>query len=70
MSFTEEPLPANHPLLALDNVVLLPHVGSATTATRLAMVDRAMSNLHAGMTGERLPYCANPDVYAESPSRL
>lgn len=63
--FTEEPLPASHPLLALDNVVLLPHVGSATTATRLAMVDRAMSNLHAGMTGERLPYCANPDVYAE-----
>ena len=67
--FTEEPLAANHPLLALDNVVLLPHVGSATTATRLAMVHRAMSNLHAGMTGERLPYCANPNVYTASPSR-
>lgn len=62
--FTEEPLPADHPLLKLDNAVLLPHVGSATTATRLAMVERALHNLHTGMAGERVPYCANPGVYA------
>ena len=46
--------------------MLLPHVGSATVATRMAMVERAVANLHAGMLGERLPYCANPEVYIES----
>ena len=66
--FSVEPIPANHPLLLQDNAVLLPHVGSATIATRMAMVDRAMANLHAGMSGERLPYCANPAVYAVSAS--
>ena len=64
--FSVEPLPADHPLLQRDNVVLLPHVGSATIATRMAMVERAVVNLHAGMLGERLPYCANPEVYIES----
>ena len=64
--FSVEPLPNHHPLLQQDNAVLLPHVGSATKATRMAMVDRAMANLHAGMSGERLPYCANPKVYLAS----
>ena len=66
--FSVEPLPANHPLLQQDNAVLLPHVGSATMATRKAMMDRAMANLHAGMSGVRLPYCANPAVYPASAS--
>ena len=61
--FEAEPLPADHPLLSLDNAVLLPHVGSATSSTRMAMVTRALENLQAGMSGEPLPFCANPEVY-------
>ena len=61
--FEVEPLPSDHPFLSLNNVVLLPHVGSATASTRLAMVTRALVNLPAGMSGERLPFCANPQVY-------
>lgn len=61
--FEAEPLPSDHPFLKLENAVLLPHVGSATASTRLAMVARALENLHAGMAGDRLTYCANPEVY-------
>ena len=61
--FETEPLPADYPLLNLDNAVLLPHVGSATLSTRMAMVTRALENLRAGMAGEPLPFCANPEVY-------
>jgi len=64
--FQIEPLPVDHPFLGLDNVVLLPHVGSATASTRQAMVTRALENLHAGIAGERVPYCANPEVYGLS----
>ncbi|MEL0162539.1 MAG: D-glycerate dehydrogenase [Halieaceae bacterium] len=62
--FCEEPLPTDHPLLSLRNVVLLPHVGSATLSTRNAMVRRALENLHVGMRNERLAWCANPAVYS------
>ena len=64
--FKTEPLPADHPLLSLDNAVLLPHVGSATFSTRMAMVTRALENLRAGMSGEPLSFCANPEVYGLS----
>ena len=64
--FEAEPLPADHPLLSLDNAVLLPHVGSATFSTRMAMVTRALENLQTGMSGEPLPFCANPEVYGLS----
>jgi hydroxypyruvate reductase len=42
-------------LRALDNVVLTPHVGSATQATRQAMADRALANLQAHFAGKPLP---------------
>jgi len=64
--FEQEPLPPQHAFLAMDNAVLLPHVGSATDSTRWAMVNRALENLHAGMAGDRLDYCANPEVYTTS----
>ena len=64
--FQTEPLPADHPLLSLDNAVLLPHVGSATLTTRMAMVTRALKKLRSGMTGEPLSFCANPEVYGVS----
>jgi len=42
-------------LRALDNVVLVPHIGSATRATRQAMADRAFANLQAHFAGKPLP---------------
>jgi glyoxylate reductase len=58
-----EPLPGDHPLLDAPNVVVVPHIGSDTVTTRRAMADLAVDNLLAGLAGERMPRCANPDVY-------
>ncbi len=62
-----EPLPADHPLLGAPNVLVIPHLGSATHRTREAMADLAVDNLLAGLAGERLPRCVNPEVY-ETPA--
>ncbi len=58
-----EPIPADDPLLSLDNVVVTPHLGSAALPTRLNTMLLAARNLLAGLRGERLEACANPDVY-------
>ena len=58
-----EPLPADHKLLTLDNVVVMPHIASASTAAREKMSWMAAENLIAGLQGERLPNCVNPQVY-------
>ena len=58
-----EPLPADHPLLRAPNVLVVPHIASATHATREAMADLAVDNLLAALRGERMPHCANPEVY-------
>jgi glyoxylate reductase len=58
-----EPLPPDHPLYSLDNCLILPHIGSATQATRRRMAGRACDNILHGLSGRRLPYCANPAVY-------
>ena len=50
-----EPLPHDHPLVALDNCVIVPHIGSATTAAREGMARIAADNLIAGIRGEPLP---------------
>lgn len=63
---TPEPLPADHPLLSLPNVTVLPHIGSASQPARTLMATMAAQNLLAGLRGERLPHCANPEVYGES----
>lgn len=52
---TPEPLPTDHPLLSLPNCVILPHIGSATIATRLKMAQMAADNLLAGVQGRSLP---------------
>jgi glyoxylate reductase len=49
-----EPLPRNHPLLELENVIITPHLGSATVQTRRAMKQMAVDNLKAGLAGKPL----------------
>jgi glyoxylate reductase len=58
-----EPIPADSPLLALDNIIVVPHIASASVATRGRMAQMAAENLIAGLKGERPPNCANPEVY-------
>jgi glyoxylate reductase len=58
-----EPIPAGDALLRAPNAVLLPHIGSASHATRARMSDMAIDNCLAGLRGERLPNCVNPEVY-------
>jgi len=60
--FESEPMPPEDPLLGLDNVVLLPHIGSASVATRSRMATMAAENLIAGMKGERPLNLVNPEV--------
>ena len=58
-----EPLPPDSPLLELDNIIVVPHIASASVATRARMSEIAAANLLAGLEGKRLPHCANPEVY-------
>jgi glyoxylate reductase len=51
-----EPLPGDHPLLGAPNLLVLPHLGSATEATRARMADMAVDNLLAGLAGEQMPH--------------
>lgn len=62
--FEPEPIPSDHPLLSLENVVIAPHIASASKQTRLRMAMMAADNLISGLQGKPLPYCANPSVYA------
>lgn len=52
---TPEPLPTDHPLLSLPNCVILPHIGSASIATRTQMALMAAENLLAGVQNQALP---------------
>ncbi|MCX7593821.1 MAG: D-glycerate dehydrogenase [Fischerella sp.] len=58
-----EPIPTDSLLLSLDNLIITPHIGSASRQTREKMANMAIDNLIAGLKGERLPYCVNPEVY-------
>ncbi|ANI30614.1 bifunctional glyoxylate/hydroxypyruvate reductase B [Yersinia entomophaga] len=60
--FEQEPLSQNSPLLKLNNVVALPHIGSATHETRYAMAACAVDNLIAALTGTVTENCVNPLV--------
>jgi glyoxylate reductase len=62
-----EPLPMDSPLLELENLVIVPHIASASKSSREKMSEMAAQNLIAGLKGERLPNCVNPQVY---PSNL
>lgn len=55
-----EPLPRDHPLLKLDNVIITPHLGSATEETRHRMAELSVENLFAGLEGKPLPHRVRP----------
>ncbi len=57
-----EPLTTDSPLLEMNNVVVLPHIGSASLATRGRMADIAVANLRAGIAGEPLPNAVTASV--------
>ena len=61
--FEPEPIPSDHPILGLDNVVVLPHIGSASNRSRREMHLLAARNLISGLKGERMEECANPELY-------
>jgi len=57
-----EPPDAADPLLQLPNVVVAPHIASATVGTRNAMAEICANNLIAGVSGADLPCWVNPEV--------
>jgi glyoxylate reductase len=58
-----EPIEPDDPLLTLDNIIVAPHIASASFQTRNKMATMAAANLIAGLKGEHLPNCVNPQVY-------
>ncbi len=65
--FEQEPLPPDHPLTKLENVVLTPHIGSATVEARSRMAELAAKNLVAVLKGEMPPALVNPEVLKVRP---
>lgn len=57
-----EPLPPDHPLLGLPNCIVVPHIGSASRATRARIARLAAENLLAVLDGRRPPHPVNPEV--------
>lgn len=57
-----EPIPLDDPLLSLDNCLILPHIGSASIATRTRMTTLAAENIVAFLAGRRPPTPVNPEV--------
>ena len=58
----KEPVDKDDPLLSLKNIIMTPHIGSATVETRVAMAVRAATNLAAALRGERPRDLVNPGV--------
>ena len=65
--FEKEPIPENSQLLALDNVVLAPHISSASCATRSRMSVMVAENLIAFFKGEIPPNLVNPQALEVKP---
>ncbi|MGN1387488.1 MAG: 2-hydroxyacid dehydrogenase [Bacillus sp. (in: firmicutes)] len=62
--FEEEPTPADNPLLKMEHVVTLPHIGSATLQTRTDMCMFAAENVVAALKGERPPALINTEIWS------
>lgn len=63
--FETEPIAKDDPLLTLDNVTVVPHIASASHATRSKMAMMAAENLIAGLKGELPPNCVNPEAWGK-----
>jgi glyoxylate reductase len=59
-----EPIPLSDPLLTLNNILIVPHIASASVATRTKMAMMAVDNLLSALKGERPPHVVNPEVLA------
>lgn len=59
----QEPLPADHPLLQLSNVIITPHIGSDTEKTRQRKSAIAIQNIFNCFSGKPLIDCVNPEVW-------
>jgi lactate dehydrogenase-like 2-hydroxyacid dehydrogenase len=60
-----EPLSAQDPLVTLPNCLIVPHIASASVATRTKMAVMAAENLRAGLAGQPLPHCVNPEIFVK-----
>jgi len=63
-----EPIRSNNPLLALPQVTVLPHIGSATRKTRAKMAERAARNLIRALNGQPMISCINPEAFGKGRS--
>ncbi len=61
--FENEPVSPNNPVLSCANVVVAPHIGSATTQTRGKMADMAVENAISALDERPMMHCVNPEVY-------
>ena len=61
-----EPMLPDNPLLKLERVCVLPHIGSATVEARGGMARTAAENIVAFVDGKPMPTCLNPEVYEKS----
>src|SRR3954452_9535786 len=59
-----EPIPKGHPLLDAPNLILNPHIASASIEARTAMANLAVDNLMAGLAGDPMPKCFNEEALA------
>jgi len=66
---TPEPLPPDDPLLRAPRLVVAPHLGSATEATRTKMAHLAVDGLLAGVTGQRPEHLVNPEALESAQAR-
>ena len=65
--FEQEPIPVDNPLLKLDNVVVAPHISSASYETRSKMAEMVAENLVAFFEGRKPPNLVNPEVVKVRP---
>lgn len=65
--FEQEPIPADSPLLKFDNVVVAPHISSASLETRARMAEMVAENLVAFFEGKKPPNLVNADVMKTRP---
>ncbi|MEK5269412.1 D-glycerate dehydrogenase [Aeribacillus sp. FSL K6-8394] len=60
--FEQEPIPVDHPLLSLPNVVALPHIGSASLKTRMKMAELTAENMLQALAGKVPKYLVNTEL--------